>query len=50
MGEGALEVVVGRELGIGVAGSLAVLVGRKSKFLIRVKLRLFSVRDHKALV
>ena len=39
MGEGALEVAVGRELGMDVAGSwaVAVLAGRKSEFFIRVK-------------
>jgi hypothetical protein len=33
MGEYALNAPVGAELGMGVAGSLAVLAGRKSKLL-----------------
>jgi hypothetical protein len=37
MGEGALNVPVCAELGMDVAGSLVVLAGRKSKFLIWVK-------------
>jgi hypothetical protein len=34
MGERALKAAVGGELGMGVAGSSAVLAGRKSKFVI----------------
>jgi hypothetical protein len=34
MGERALEVAVGGEIGMVVAGSLAVLADRKSKFMI----------------
>jgi hypothetical protein len=33
MGERALKAAVGGELGMGVAGSLAVLADRKSKFM-----------------
>jgi hypothetical protein len=46
MGERALKFAVGREIGMDVAGSLAVLADRKSKFMICVKLTSFSVRDH----
>jgi len=50
MGEDALEVAVGGELGMVVAGSLAVLADRKSKFMTYLTLALFSVRDHQVLV
>jgi hypothetical protein len=41
MGERALKFAVGRELGMDVTSSLAVLADRKSKFLICVKLTSF---------
>jgi hypothetical protein len=50
MGEGALNAPVCAELGMDVAGSLAVLDGRKSKFLTELTLGLFSVRGHQVLV
>ena len=50
MGEDALEVAVGGELGIGVAGSLAVFADRISEFMTYLTLALFSVRDHQVLV
>ena len=50
MGERALKFAVGRELGMGVAGSLAVFADRKSKFMTYLTLALFSVRDHQVLI
>jgi hypothetical protein len=50
MGERALKVAVGGELGMGVTSSLAVLAGRISKFMTYLTLALFSDRDHQVLV
>jgi hypothetical protein len=50
MGERALNAPVGAELGMGVAGSLAVFADRISKFMTYLTPALFSVRDHQVLV
>jgi hypothetical protein len=50
MGERALEVAVGGEIGMNIAGSLAVFADRKSKFMTYLTPALFSVRDHQVLV
>jgi hypothetical protein len=42
MGENALKFAVGRELGMDITSSLAVLADRKSKFLTYLTLALFS--------
>jgi hypothetical protein len=48
MGERALKFAVGRELGMGVAGSLAVFADRILKFLTYLALALFSVEITKS--
>jgi hypothetical protein len=50
MGERALEVAVGGEIGMDIAGSLAVFADRKSKFMTYLALALVSVRVHQVLV
>ena len=50
MGERALDAPVCAEIGMGVAGSLALFADRISEFMTYLTLALFSVRDHKGLV
>jgi hypothetical protein len=45
MGQDALNAPVCAEIGMDVAGSLAVLAGRKSRFLIWVKLGLGNQKN-----